>query len=269
MTPDAERDAQALVDRFAAACRADDRVVAAMLGGSHARGTADVYSDVDLYAIVADAAYDAFLSEGVAFVRRLGEPVFLEPWRSRHGLDLVFFVLADGLEGELGFGRASDVAAVHGGAHRVLVDKAGLLDGVVFPLHRPSEAEQVEALRGQIEWFWHDLSHFVKAVARGESLWAYGALEDLRRTCVQLARLRHDPAAEPEGYEKVDEVLPAERLAALRATLCPPERAAMLEAAAAIVRIYQEIARPLAAEHGLAYPAGHERVMLDRLGRLG
>ena len=32
-------------------------VVAAVLGGSHARGAADAHSDVDLYAIVADAAY--------------------------------------------------------------------------------------------------------------------------------------------------------------------------------------------------------------------
>src|SRR5438093_13739988 len=100
MTADLHRVAGALVERFAAACRADDRVVAAVLGGSHARGTADAYSDVDLYAITADAAYESFLADSAAFVRRLGEPVFLEPWRSRHGLDLVFFVLADGVEGE-------------------------------------------------------------------------------------------------------------------------------------------------------------------------
>jgi hypothetical protein len=257
MTADLDRGAGALVERFAAACRADDRVVAAVLGGSHARRTADAYSDV------------SFLADRAAFVRRLGEPVFLEPWRSRHGLDLVFFVLADGMEGELGLGRESGFATIHGGAHRVLVDKKELLDGVVFPLHRPAEADQVEALRGQIEWFWHDLSHFVKAIARGQSWWAHGALEDLRRTCVQLARLRHDFAAEPEGYEKVEEALPAERLAPLRATICPPDRAAMLRAARQIVRFYQELARPLAREHGLAYPAEHERLMLERLGRLG
>jgi predicted nucleotidyltransferase len=268
MTTNMDRDARALVERFTAACRADDRVVAAVLGGSHARGTADAHSDVDLYAIAADAAYEAFLVDHAAFVRRLGEPVFLEQWRSPHGLDLVFFVLADGLEGELGLARESGFATVHGGAHRVLVDKAGLLDGVVFPLHRPAEAEQVETLRGQIEWFWHDLSHFTKAVARGQLWWAHGALEGLRRTCVQLARLRHDFAAEAEGYEKVEEALPAERLAPLRETICPLDRAAMLRAAGAIVRFYQELARPLAREHGLAYPAEHERIMLDRLGRL-
>jgi hypothetical protein len=91
----------------------------------------------------------------------------------------------------------------------------------------------------------------------------------LRRTCVQGARLPHDVAAEPAGYEKVDEALPAERLAPLRGTICPPERAAMLRPAGLVVGVYQELARPLAREHGLAYPAEHERLMLDRLARLG
>jgi hypothetical protein len=261
--------AEAVVERFAAACMADERVVAGFLGGSYARATADEHSDVDLYAVVADAAYDAFLADRDAFVRRLGESVFCESWRSPFGVDFVFFVLADGTEGELGLGRESGFAGIHGGPHRVLVDKKGLLAGVDFPAHRPDEPAQVETLRGQVEWFWHDLSHFLKPIARGQTWWAYGALEDLRRTCVRLARLRHDFAAEAEGYEKLDEAVPAELLAPLRATVCPPERTAMLEAAWAIVGIYQELARPLAREHGLTYPTGHERVMLERLRRLG
>jgi hypothetical protein len=267
--PTVSGSAEAAIERFAAACRADERVVAAFLGGSYARGAADEHSDGDLYAVVADAAYEGFLADHAAFVRRLGEPVFCEPWRSRHGLDLVFFVLADGVEGELGLAPASDFRGVHGGAHRVLVDKAGLLDGVTFPLFQPDPAAQKETLRGAIEWFWHDLSHFAKAAARGQAWWAFGALDDLRRTCVQLARLRHDFAADHEGYEKVDEALPAELLAPLRATVCPPDRAAMLRAARALVARYQELARPLAGAHGLTYPSGHERVILERLDRLG
>jgi hypothetical protein len=260
--------ADAVVASFTAACRADERVVAAFLGGSHATGTADEHSDVDLYAIVADAAYDGFVADSPAFVRRLGEPISCEPWRSRHGLDFVFFVLADGIEGELGLARESGFADVHGGAHRVLVDRKGLLDGFVFAPHRPDAATQLETLRGQVEWFWHDLSHFVKAIARDQPWWAYGALEGLRRTCVQLARLRHDFGADPEGFEKVDEALPAALLAPLRDTVCPPDRAAMLRAARAIVAVYQELARPLAQAHGLRYPGEHERVMLERLARL-
>ena len=35
---------QAVIDRFVTACQADERVVAAFLGGSYARGAADAYS---------------------------------------------------------------------------------------------------------------------------------------------------------------------------------------------------------------------------------
>ena len=63
---------RAIVDRFVAACRADERVVAAFLGGSYARGTADAHSDLDLYVVTADGAYADFFADRAAFVRRLG-----------------------------------------------------------------------------------------------------------------------------------------------------------------------------------------------------
>ena len=50
--PVAERH-RAIVDRFVAACRADERVLAAILAGFYARGTADAHSDLDLYALAA------------------------------------------------------------------------------------------------------------------------------------------------------------------------------------------------------------------------
>jgi hypothetical protein len=43
----------------------------------------------------------------------------------------------------------------------------------------------------------------------------------------------------------------------------------MLQAVYAIVRFYQELAPALAEAHRVAYPARLERVMLDRLRRLG
>jgi hypothetical protein len=46
------------------------------------------------------------------------------------------------------------------------------------------------------------------------------------------------------------------------------ERDAMLQAAFAIVDFYRQLAALLAGEHGLAYPAALERVMLERLEKL-
>ena len=49
---------RATVARFVAVCQEDERVVADFLGGSYARGTADAHSDLDLYLITTDHAFD-------------------------------------------------------------------------------------------------------------------------------------------------------------------------------------------------------------------
>lgn len=259
---------QVVVDRFVAACQADERVVAAFLAGSYARGAADAYSDLDLCVITSDAGYAAFFAEREAFLRRLGEPTFLEDYHGS-GVDLAFFMFAGGAEGELVFGRESHFQQMHEGPYTVLVDKQRLLAGVVFSGYRPERAEQIETLHGLISWFWHDLSHhFITPLARGQLWSAYGSLEDLRRTCANLARLRQNFAVAAEGYEKVEQAIPKEQLARLQVTCCPLEREAMLQAVFAIVHFYQEVAPPLAQAYGIPYSAELERVMYARLEQL-
>jgi hypothetical protein len=239
--------------------------VAAFLGGSYAQGTPDAYSDLDFGLIVTDEAYDDFLVGREAFIRLLGEPVFLEDY---HGgdADFVFFIFSDGTEGELALGRESHFTHIHMGPYMVLFDKKGILAGAVFSWHEPAQAEQIEKLRRLVNWFWHDLlHHFITPMARGQLWSAYGALEDLRLTCVNLARLRQNFSAEAEGYEKVEQAIPVEQLEPLQATCCPLERGAMLQAAIVIVRFYQELAPPLAQAHGIPYPADLARVMSRRL----
>jgi predicted nucleotidyltransferase len=259
---------QVIMTRFVAACQADERVEAAFLGGSYARGTADACSDLDLYLVTTDEAYDDFFAGRQAFLRLLGEPVLLEDFNG-YGFDMVIFIFADGTEGELVLGRESHFTHIHGGPYRILLDKKGILAGVVFPWYEPAQAEQTETLHHLVYEFWHDLSHhFITPMARGQIWSAYGALEDLRLTCVNLVRLRQNFQAAPEGYEKVEQAIPVEQLAPLQATFCPLEQAAMLQAALVIVRFYQELAPPLARAHRITYPADLERVVSDRLEQL-
>jgi predicted nucleotidyltransferase len=259
---------QVVMNRFVAAGQADERVVAAFLGGSYARDATDAYSDLDLYLITTDEAYEDFLAGREAFLRRLGEPVFLEDFND-FGFDLVCFIFADGTEGELALGRESHFQHIHAGPYRVLIDKKGILAEAVFPWHEAAQAEQIETLRRLVSWFWHDLSHhFITAMGRGQLWSAYGALEDLRLTCVNLARLRQNFQAEAEGYEKVEQALPVEQLAPLQTTCCPLERDAMLQAALVIVRFYQELAPSLARAHGIPYPADLAQMMAERLEQL-
>jgi predicted nucleotidyltransferase len=259
------QDHQAVLNGFVAACQADQRVVAATLYGSYARGAADAYSDLDLGLITTDEAYEDFVAGREAFLRLLGEPVFLEDFDLPN---IVFFIFPDGTEVELSLGHESQFNHNHGGPYRILLDKKNILAGAVFPRNEPTQAEQTETLRRLVYWFWHDLSHFTTAMARGQLWWAYGQLETLRRYCVNLAHLRQDFSAEAEGYEKVEQALPVEQLSPLQATFCPLEQDAMLQAALVIFRFYQELAPPLARTHGIPYPADLERVMYDRLEKL-
>jgi predicted nucleotidyltransferase len=254
-------------DRFVAACREDTRVVAAFIGGSHAARTADEYSDLDLYVILGDKDYETFFAERRGFLGRLGEPVFFEDF-SDFGFDMVVFVFSDGVEGELTLGRASGFDHIHGGPFEVLVDREGILEGRIFPLHRPSQVEHRETLRWLIYWFWHDLSVFNRAMVRGRLWTAHGLLESLRLKCVNVARLKHEFfSTDLVGYERLEQAADAQDLESLRATLCPLEREAMLETAGRLVGLYLRTVPPLAAEHGIAYPADLEAVVIEKLQR--
>jgi predicted nucleotidyltransferase len=140
------KNLQKAVERFRAASQADQRVVAAFVGGSLATGTADEYSDLDLYLITAEEEYNSFFAGRVAFMRRLGEPVFLEDFNG-FGFDMVLFIFEDGVKGELALSKAKSFLHIHDGPYRVLVDKIGLLKGVVFPTERIPMKEQCGNLK--------------------------------------------------------------------------------------------------------------------------
>ena len=142
----------------------------------------------------------------------------------------------------------------------------------VFPKREADHAKQVETLRQQVVWFWHDLSHFVKAMGRGQLWFAYGELEVLRQICVNLARLRYnfsDAWVGEEPYFKVEQVLPVEQLSPLETTVCAMEYGAMLQAALVMFRFYRDLAPALAKEHGIEYQAGLEQMMIGHLEELG
>ena len=259
---------QDIVDRFIAACQADERIVAAFLGGSYAQDKADQYSDLDLYFITTDQAYEYFVAEREGFIRRLGEPLFLEDFGRTHGY---FVIFSNGADCEIWFGRESKFHDIHGGPYRVLLDKKGILAGVVFPIHVADPAKQTEILRQQLDWFWHELSHFIKAMGRRQLWFAYGQLEVLRQICVNLARLRYnfsDAYGGEEPYFKIEQAMPIEQLSPLHTTYCAMEYEPMLQAARVICRFYQDVAPSLAKAYKLLYQNDLEQMMMGQLKEL-
>src|SRR6266536_1985931 len=90
-----------LIARFIDACSADERIAAAFLGGSVARGEADRFSDVDLCVVVRDGEFDDVHRERMAIASRLGTPLFHEDWGEEQ--PELFVILADGTDVELNF----------------------------------------------------------------------------------------------------------------------------------------------------------------------
>jgi hypothetical protein len=157
---------------------------------------------------------------------------------------------------------------MHQGPYRVLLDKTGLLHGAVFAGYSPAAQEQQQTLERLIQWFWHDLAHhFLTPLARGQLWSAAGALEELRLSCVNLARLQQDFSARADGFEHVEQILPTADLAPLRATYGPLDPEVLLHAAGVIVQVYRERATQLAQAHGLPYPTDLDRLIAARLER--
>jgi len=126
----------AAIERFRLSCADHPLVVAAFLGGSFAAGCARPDSDIDLYVVTRPEDYATFIDDRERFIRSWGDPTELEDIWNFEGLgfDMTAFRLADGVRGEVAYGTTANFLTLHGGPHRTLVDKAGLLDGVIFPL---------------------------------------------------------------------------------------------------------------------------------------
>lgn len=253
------------IARFVDACAADERIVAAFLAGSYATGSADAFSDLDLGVITTDAAFADVLAGRRTLVSRLGEPLFLDHFdRDRN----VFFILADGTEGEIFFGREGALDEIDVGPFEPLLDDRGILADAAFPYSPPDPDEQRERLRQIVNWFWHEVSHFIAGLGRGDLWWAYGQLEALRGHCVNLMRIRHGADAQDEPYEKLAKAVAVSELAPLRTTFPPMEAQAMLDAAREIVRFFREHAPAVARAHGTDYPAALARLMSEHLDQL-
>ncbi len=255
---------RAVMQRFITACQKDERIIAAFLGGSYAKGTNDAFSDLDLNLITNDNCFAEFCADRNSFIQQLGEPLSLEDFGVSN---IVCYVLDNGVEGDLEIGKEGELLEFHYGPYQVVIDKRRIFPGGVFNMPQPKPAEQTEKLRRMIYWFWHDWMHFTTAIGRGQIWWAQGQLETLRGYCVSLLRLQNDfndPEAGGEHYFKIEVAVPAEKLACLEVSVVPLDKSSLKKASLVIYKVYKELATKLALEHGIAYPEKLEKLLMKR-----
>ncbi len=193
--------------------------------------------------------------------RPTGSPTFLDHFGNPAQLHVIF---ADGTALELIIDRESELTFE--GPHRVLVDKAGVSErAAARPGPISESSDDHEQVRQRIQGFWHDVDHLVTALGRGNTWWAFGQLDELRRMILNLARLEIGLEPDDEAYWKVDGALEPDRLAALQATAASLDLAPMRDAGLALIDLYREVAPTLAARHGIEYPTELDRLLSDRL----
>lgn len=204
------------VDAFATAAESDSRVVASFIGGSYADGTWDAHSDLDLYVIVEDDEYESFFHDRRHLLESMGQLVLAEDFGG-FGFDLIVFMLANGVEGELGLGRRSGFTHIHGGAIRTLFDRYDILAGVEFDLSRPDRAQRARSIQRTVAWFWRQMSLFATAATRGLPWTSYGYLQQARSEALDLVWWMDAPDAWPGGFEKLERLPGTTRASPLQA----------------------------------------------------
>lgn len=256
---------QVILNRALEICQADQRIVAVFLVGSYVNGIPDEHSDLDLYLITKEGAYADFAAQRGEFMQALGEALFIEDFDLPN---IVFLIFSDGSEVEINYVPVSQVGQIFDAPYETLLDKENIAAQVSLSQREVDASAQTEKLRRLIYWFWHNFSHFVTALSRDQLWWASGQLEQLRSSCVNLARLQNDfsdPEIGDEPYFKIEKVLPVEALAPLQSTFCPMEKEALIKAGWMLVDFYKQIAIPLAHSHDIPYPEQLERVLTQKL----
>jgi hypothetical protein len=250
------REHWAVIERFSRTCEQDERVLAAFLGGSLAAGRADEHSDLDLYVVTREEACAEFIERRQEFVAAWGDPTFvgITPDFEHLGFDMLHFVLADGVNGEVAVGHPGNFRRMHGGAHRVLVDKAGVLQGAEFPLVSKSPDEQRTTGGRALSRFWLHVLGLAKALARDQLWVAHWQLSQLRGCLWQLLAVAELTQAAARIHER-----------ALADSLVGFDRDQLFGAAGRLVESYRTLAPVAAARCGLDVPEALARVAEAKL----
>ena len=261
----ATRVRRAFIERFAALCAEDERVAAVFLSGSYASGDPDEFSDVDLMLVAADSAYEALFEDRWRIMGRLGELVLADDFDG-FGRDMLLYLYADGVDGEVDLHRRSTVSWAHPSRLFPLVDKDAVAADVrAWPT--PERAERARRISHIFNRFWRHVWLGAGALGRSRSLTAHYYLEGARVCCINLMRLRHDislPWAF-SGYDKAEHVLTEVEQAALAATFVPLEQSALTAGLVALLHLFEPLAAELAAREKLTRPTGLAAVARGRL----
>lgn len=254
-----------LVDRIGDVLDADERVLAVFLAGSHGRGEADEYSDVDVLVVVPEAAQQAFLADWNTLSDAIGTTVY----RQRLGTaPVINHVTPEWLRYDVTVVTDVSIEGYPRDRVRPLRDPTGITDRL--PAAGPPLAPDPAKVRAVTVEFLRVLGLLPVVLGRGEYACAVSGAGLLR---TMLIALMTEDIAVPDrgGVLHLSRLLPPDRYAAI--TALPPVEAthsSTLAAHLACAELFLPLARDLAARCGAGYPEAmvdacrtHLRTALD------
>ena len=176
--------------------RTDRRFLAAWLSGSIAAGTADEWSDLDLYTVVSDADYEAVRADRSSLFSAFGTPILVQEIRANSTADTFFalIVYPGGLE--LDFSLLPQSLARRHPQTLLLFDNVGIepaLEGLPVK----------EEARLQLDFFWAMGVVAVRCAARRNAAHAANLIEMMTGAFDTLWRFVHQPnETHPETLER-------------------------------------------------------------------
>lgn len=253
-------DAQTL-SRITRALKENPRCLGLFQSGSHATGTADAFSDIDLVCVADPAEHPALVA---IFRSALEEGSALVLFRvTPQGQNcLANAVTPDWDRVDLYLQSPDLFARRPAGSVLALHDPDNRL-AALQPVDRPDPRPRIAYLA---EEFLRVLGLLHVAAGRGDYVTAVTGAGLLRDHLISL--LRHEAGVEQEGALHLARSLAATDMTMLYALpVAHPDRASVLAAHLALARAFVPRARALLGRHGLPWPAPLEDATRRRLAR--
>jgi Streptomycin adenylyltransferase len=254
-------DAQRLISRIADAITPDPRLQALLLAGSHGRGTADQFSDIDLLAFVPGDDLTPFAADWRCVMEDITPIVFWNRWGNTR--IVINAVTRDWARVDLVLRAMGDIVGLSAAHTRILHDKIGI--ATALPAQPAPYAADTSRLLALINEFIRVLGLLPVVVGRGELVTAVAG-DGLQRAALTNLMIAELELPDAGGALHLSRTLRPDQMAVLQDIPYPQADATqVVEAHAALARAFLPRARRLAERAGITWPVAFEAATLTHL----
>jgi hypothetical protein len=258
-----------LLERAVARFQDDVRVVGLVVGGSLAHGATDFYSDVDLYIVVQDEAFDGIFAERDATVKAVGSPLFGFTVDPMPGGSTDHIVIYEGpVKFDFMYLKESDLkptpkwvgCAVLKGAIGHVGDVVARSEGLAPP--QPTTTALLELNQKFWTWCWYVFGKIV----RGELREALNGLHSIRS--LALVPILDWAAERPhEGYRRLEHKTDPDAASRLMVTVAAVEPQDLYAALQAEIELFRSPRTVVFEHNGLTFDPTPDEVLESEMSR--